>query len=464
MVNNKPLTSNLLNPKIWGSIFISALLFFTILSVVTFQHIDRVSDNLKTLQSHNLHFISTFTHSETQTKLARMKKILSSLKSISEEHHTTNHLTRLFKNKLEDFNDIENLIIFDVQGNPTFEASSLQESNISSREYVNFHKKAANHNLYISEPIIRPLPQNKVFTLTLPIIDDEERFQGVYLASIEPVFFDSINEEIEDSHLKLLVTSKRTGNVYYGQKPEHSTLTRVFTVPNTPFEYKLYTDQGESKRPPYMKQPMQKIKTLLLIGTSLIILFILFSLYLFRKQHVLSQNYKHLSNYDALTQVYNRRSFLKTLKREVLRAKRYENNLALIVVNIDYFKSINDQYGHTCGDQVLIQFSQLLSASIRITDTLFRIGDEEFAIVLPEAKIKNAIKAANNYRDLVEKHAFQTDAFVGVCTASFGVSALSAITFDDHDDLMELLIKYADKALYQAKVSRNTVKPDIIEL
>lgn len=153
---------------------------------------------------------------------------------------------------------------------------------------------------------------------------------------------------------------------------------------------------------------------------------------------------------DGLTGIFNRRFFELQFDRELRLAERKQTNFALVMVDIDKFKTINDTYGHTAGDRVLRFTSELLGDGLRAFDTLTRYGGEEFAILLPQTDAENAMLVAERLRLSLEKAMMPE---VRRITASFGVAVypLTGATMID-------LLKAADKALYQAKRSgRNCV-------
>jgi len=156
-----------------------------------------------------------------------------------------------------------------------------------------------------------------------------------------------------------------------------------------------------------------------------------------------------LSITDTLTQISNRLNLDNCFKIEFERAKRYKNEFAIILIDIDYFKKLNDTYGHKIGDDVLIQISQLLKNSIRTIDILGRWGGEEFLIITPQTDITQAKNLANKIRFLIETYDFKD---IGKLTCSFGVTEF--IQKDKQGDMF----KRADKALYEAKANgRNTI-------
>ena len=149
-----------------------------------------------------------------------------------------------------------------------------------------------------------------------------------------------------------------------------------------------------------------------------------------------------LSQTDTLTKVANRLKLDQVLEHEFQRAKRYNTPLTLVFIDIDYFKNVNDNYGHQAGDTVLQEFSQLIENSIRVTDTFGRWGGEEFLLILPETSSAQGVNLANQLCESVAQHEFSYN-FSN--TASFGVSSFQ------QGIALQTLIKRADKALYQAK-------------
>jgi diguanylate cyclase (GGDEF)-like protein len=153
---------------------------------------------------------------------------------------------------------------------------------------------------------------------------------------------------------------------------------------------------------------------------------------------------------DPLTGLANRSKLNHQLDQEIARAARYGGPVAFIIYDVDHFKHINDNYGHTIGDKVLIELSSLASANIRKIDVLARWGGEEFAIIVPETPAEKAAELAQSLRAAIEAHVFPE---VGTITCSFGVAEYQP------GDTAETLVERADKALYCAKVNgRNRVE------
>ncbi|MFU8786205.1 MAG: GGDEF domain-containing protein, partial [Candidatus Izemoplasmataceae bacterium] len=158
-----------------------------------------------------------------------------------------------------------------------------------------------------------------------------------------------------------------------------------------------------------------------------------------------------LSTKDTLTGISNRFYFRKIAKIELEKARRYNKELSIIMLDIDFFKHINDNYGHKKGDEVLKNLVQAIQSKIRITDIFARWGGEEFAILLPETDLKKAVIVAEKLRVHVKGISLIEEEII---TVSFGVSA-----YNPDIETVDQLIGLSDEALYRAKNSgRNCVK------
>lgn len=157
---------------------------------------------------------------------------------------------------------------------------------------------------------------------------------------------------------------------------------------------------------------------------------------------------------DGLTQISNRRYFNEFLERELSRARRHARGLALVLLDVDHFKSVNDRFGHLAGDFVLQELATLVRPRVRRDELFARIGGEEFALVLPESSLDDALQLAEQLRAMVERHRFPCDAEHIPVTISLGAAALTPAATRIED-----LVRAADEALYRAKAGgRNTVR------
>jgi diguanylate cyclase (GGDEF)-like protein len=172
---------------------------------------------------------------------------------------------------------------------------------------------------------------------------------------------------------------------------------------------------------------------------------------LLQKINETQQKLMALASIDDLTQLYNRRYFFERFNQEVERAKRYQRPLSCIIMDIDYFKHVNDSYGHLAGDQVLIDIAQILKNNCRQSDLAGRYGGEELIILLPETEAGGAMIIADRIREIIEEH--QTVDGKGVVigvTVSMGVASLSGTELGNIDK-NERIVQYADDALLVAK-------------
>ena len=153
-----------------------------------------------------------------------------------------------------------------------------------------------------------------------------------------------------------------------------------------------------------------------------------------------------LTTIDGLTQIFNKRYFVETIEREVSRCHRYGRALTLVMIDIDHFKQINDNFGHHAGDHVLKQLASAIKTKIRREDVFARYGGEEFAIILPEIDLPGAVATAEKVRKVVEKQKFLFEDQQIPVTISLGVASISNDTAE-----VQSLLKHADERLYEAK-------------
>jgi len=148
---------------------------------------------------------------------------------------------------------------------------------------------------------------------------------------------------------------------------------------------------------------------------------------------------------DGLTGVHNKRYLVETLEREIPRARRHGRPLALVMLDIDHFKRINDTFGHLAGDYVLKELATLVKSRLRPDDVIARYGGEEFGVVLPETPIAGGASIAEDLRRRVEAHTFVFENETIRVTVSMGVSELA-----EHVDVLGF-VKAADELLDRAK-------------
>ncbi|AXQ98362.1 diguanylate cyclase [Pseudoalteromonas piscicida] len=160
----------------------------------------------------------------------------------------------------------------------------------------------------------------------------------------------------------------------------------------------------------------------------------------------LNKQLEKISRTDSLTQLHNRGFWEESLKQEFKRLKRNQGQSALLMFDIDHFKSINDEYGHSGGDEAIRHISDLLRKTLRETDTAGRYGGEEFAVTLLDTDVKGAITFAERLRSLIENSSIYYDEQQIKITVSLGVAVYEE-SFEKHEQWIEA----ADSALYVSK-------------
>ena len=162
---------------------------------------------------------------------------------------------------------------------------------------------------------------------------------------------------------------------------------------------------------------------------------------------------RHRIIYDQLTGLLTKDSLYMALEMELKRCKRYDTPIAVLMMDLDKFKSVNDRYGHQTGSFVIGEVGKLIRQSIRSEDVSGRYGGEEFISYLPESNAESAVQAAERIRTAIEGHEFRRDDLAFSVTISIGIAMCPA-----HGEEIDSLVAEADRALYEAKgTGRNRV-------
>ena len=289
--------------------------------------------------------------------------------------------------------DFPNLIIIDTDTEPeAMQLVSDGKADLTLRSLIvaaHTIKKAGWYNLKVSGQI--PGYENK---LRIGISQSEQTLRGILNRGIAAIS-EQERQQIMDRHLSLQVVSE------------------VVT------DYTLAYGLG--------------ILLLAVIGTSL---------FWMRRLNILNQQLSVMAQTDALTQLTNRHGLNLTLEKDLERAQRYQHPLSVIMMDIDHFKQVNDQYGHLAGDKVLVACSKLLKDNLRKSDIICRWGGEEFLVLCFETTQEQAAHLAELLLGKVRHHHFSE---VGKVTLSAGVAQANP------QDNAESLTKRADTLLYEAK-------------
>ncbi len=175
------------------------------------------------------------------------------------------------------------------------------------------------------------------------------------------------------------------------------------------------------------------------------------------ERHHLYSGVEKIGLTDELTGLSNRRMFNYLIEREINRSRRYRRPLSLVMIDIDHFKKINDTWGHLVGDVVLRQLGGLMRENFRRLDVPVRYGGEEFAVILPETSLEEAINFAERFRITVEQASFMNGRERIPVTISLGVATIGNSPVAEEFD-SDALLQMADRALYQAKqAGRNRI-------
>jgi diguanylate cyclase (GGDEF)-like protein len=167
----------------------------------------------------------------------------------------------------------------------------------------------------------------------------------------------------------------------------------------------------------------------------------------------MEEELRRLATIDSLTGINNRRNFLDLAGKEISRSSRYDRHLSMVMLDIDHFKKVNDTYGHSVGDKVLIEFCEVCLKQLRENDVMGRLGGEEFAIVLVECDTEMAALFAERIRQAVASHVVSIGSEEIRFTVSLGVTGV----WQGCD--LNSILERADNALYRAKENgRNQVQ------
>lgn len=244
-------------------------------------------------------------------------------------------------------------------------------------------------------------------------------------------FFEQLDVDIEDK-----LSKKENFSIIYKFNKEN------YDIGFTIIENTLGNSSGYlialSIDKEYNKMYSNMYIELILVGI-ISILFIVFSLYFVRNK----ERIEKISYYDSLTRIYNRHKFLELAKLEMERFRRNQDIFSIVLLDIDFFKKVNDNYGHNIGDEVLKSMSALILENLRKVDVFARWGGEEFIILLPSTNADKARLVAEKIRSLVEEFDFNE---VGNITISLGVAQIGS-----NSSSIEEAVDMADQALYISK-------------
>ena len=199
----------------------------------------------------------------------------------------------------------------------------------------------------------------------------------------------------------------------------------------------------------YLKKPLDKAELLLRVENQLKLNKVYAGLR--RSNDELLEAYallQQLATVDPLTGLENRRSLMDFAEVQLKLAKRYKSFFSILLIDLDYFKKINDTYGHLIGDEILKNIAKILKESLRNVDHIGRFGGEEFIVILPNTTLKNAVLVAEKVRDAIANFVHNIEEQNIQTTVSIGIASYNPL-----DDDVNQIIERADHALYTAKSS-----------
>ncbi len=392
---------------------------------------------------------------------------------------------------------VTQLAVIDKTGSLVFSnlAPSTKPVDLSDREHFRVHRdNPYEDRLFISKPVLGRVSKQWTIQFTRPIHQNGE-FAGVLVLSVPTSFFADYYQQIDvgpngtialvgvDRSLRAIAS----GTPIYGRYgrfkvPED----RPYFDPKAPargYYEGVSSIDGEYRLGAYRRLPAEgvvvvvllapkdfmaafhKRKELLIASAGIIslllsavalLVFVLSNRY-FQSTDRLRQAHDQLAllaNTDVLTGVSSRRAFLAGLEAELARARRHNESLSLLMLDIDHFKRVNDVHGHPIGDAVLKQFSETCAGMLRAHDLFGRLGGEEFAIVLPHTDAEGARCVAEKIRTAVAQTPMPTAAGDITVTVSIGLAQMEGLPGE-----VDQLMARADQALYEAKRGgRNQVR------
>ena len=269
---------------------------------------------------------------------------------------------------------------------------------------------------------------NIMHSSTLAIAAADLDFRIKYYNTMAEKFFGYTAKE---------VIGRTVREMYAEEKAEYSRFEKAIETVLKEGEYKYVIEQKGEGRTRIIGSRVSGIMD----NENKLIGFMLISEDITERRRM-EEELKRLSEIDSLTNIYNRRKFYALLSDEIERSARYERPLSFMMLDIDYFKRVNDAYGHDMGDNVLVLMADIVNQLIRKTDIFARLGGEEFAIIVPETEIEGSKALAEKIRKGIEDYNFNG---AGKITLSIGVTEFK------RNDTVDSFLKRADDALYICK-------------
>ncbi len=375
--------------------------------------------------------------------------------------------------------------VLDSNGQILHWNGTFKKPDLSQRNYFRVHKEQHLDGLYIGPPMESIIHKGQwVFGISRAFHDDSGRLTRVLSAIIDAKYFYDQYAALFIAADTQLTVSSLEGHVYTRIPQRNNSsgqidpdvqakiqltdiMTDVLSLPGSDGELQLATVRRVGKYPLLVSvskdeeavlsdwQESSRSFVFYGIAVSLALLFLTYRTALYqRRQLDIQEELRLQAITDPLTRLYNRRHVIEQSHIEIKKARRTATPLSMIMLDLDYFKEVNDSYGHHAGDKVLKTVADLLKRNCRETDIISRFGGEEFLLILPDTDLEGAINNADKIRRALEQNVYHSPQGDFHVTASMGVTQWG----DAETDITKVL-RWVDAALYEAKkAGRNTVK------
>ncbi|WP_426141300.1 diguanylate cyclase [Pseudomonas sp. DWP3-1-2] len=410
-------------------------------------------------------------------------------------------LATLLARQVESIDGIQGLFIFGAQGNWVANSFShgLQTKNNSDRAYFIYHRDNTSQAIHIGSIVESRTTGDMVIPISRRIDASDGTFAGVALATVPVAYFQSFFKRVDvdnegviflaldDGELlarrptvaALMTTNISKGEIFSRYLPHSDSGTAIIKSVVDGVE-RIYAYRrlsglpvvaaaGVSYRQVFAPWWSDVYRSMTVVGVIILALAFLGGwLYRQIQQLLVAENELNFARNkleviamtDSLTLLANRRSFDIALQREWGRAVRNQSSLAVILLDIDWFKQYNDHYGHLMGDDCLIQIANLIAQNVsRTCDVAARYGGEEFVILLPDTELAGALVVAEKVRlSIVQAQIQHLASPLGIITISSGVVAMCPLKEETYKDALA----EADRLLYCAKSKgRNCIEADL---
>ncbi len=457
-------------------IFISMLLAYTL----WLDYSSRISDS-----KNNARFIANLVASQTRSTIAELEKMLDGIVFELSSHRlrvepSLNEETgRYLKGIGSTYKNLMDVLVLDAKGAIIQWTGEGKPPIVTDRAYARAHIDHDQSELFIGEPLLSKVHKGQwFFGISKAQRDETGRLEYIVVAIVDIRYFRSRFADIELPEDSSLVLIRKSGRLIT-RSPDHEKYigthvdeaAEIWKLGNlegsreveSPVDhvdriigFRLLEEYGIGaystiSREVVLEGWYRLVYIAAAILAFVVVVLVLFSgdIYLVQKR-VADQQRKlaNLARTDELTGLFNRRYVRKLLQAEFRRAKRYGLPLSILMLDIDHFKSVNDKYGHNCGDAVIVRVAEIMRNVSRDEAVIGRYGGEEFLVILPSTTKAESIAVAERFREAVENERIDCGQVSIAVTISVGVASSG---HEMEQDFPYSAVKKADQALYKAK-------------